>query len=574
MTIQPPDAGLPLGFAQRLPVWRAAGGPLFWSAANVTVALLYFASGAVVSGFFAAYGLFPAPIWLPAAVAVVAAMIGELRLFPGIFLGSFLTNALLFAPPLYVSVVISLTNALGPVTGAALLRCWRPEGGLFTSFIGVVRFLCCTTLLSPMISATGGALALSLGQPRGLGELYSIWTAWWLCDGGGTLFLAPALLLWLGLEDVEIADPARGKAPVIDGSAAVWGAIALFSAALFLAPPINAGPLRQVLPFILVVPLSWVALRMSLRSAYTLISLVGIIAAAGTAAGLGPFQGSEAANPMQMVGTLVLVLAMDVLTTVALVNERQQAEQANRVKSMFLATTSHELRNPLNAIIGFSSMIDSEAVGPIGNAKYVDYGRSIRGAGEHLLGLINGLLDLSKIEAGQFALSEEVVDIPGVIDEASDLVRTQMDLKKLALSVDIGPEIDAIRADRRALRQILVNLLGNAVKFTPENGTIGISVHRTGDGGLVWRIRDSGVGIPPQELERVFAPFERGRHARASTIEGSGLGLAITRGLVALHGGSIRLESEVGRGTTAMLSFPATRAVGVPLARVLPEAAD
>lgn len=535
------------------------GGWLFWVAANLAATLLYFALGAVVNWFFAAYGLFPAPIWLPAAVAVVAAIAGGTRLFPGIFAGSFVTNAVLFAPPLYVTTIISVTNALGPVAAAMALRRMRPAKGLFTSFAGVIRFLFCTMLLSPAVSATGGTIAMAIGHPFDWASSYSLWVGWWLCDSGGTLYLAPALLLWLGLEDSGTG-PAAGRRFDRE-SLLVWAATALFSAIVFLTPPLYANPLHQVLPFLLVVPLSWVALRVSLRSAYTLISLVAVIAAAGTVAGLGAFHGPEIANPLRMVGTLVVLLAMNVLTTVALVSELHQAQNANRVKSMFLATTSHELRNPLNAIIGFSSMIDSQAVGPIENAKYTDYARMIHTAGEHLLGLINGLLDLAKIEAGQFALSEEPIALAPAIEDVLRLVRVQATAQSVTLSADVAPGIDAVNADPTALRQILLNLVSNAVKFTPDGGRVDVIARRGLAGELVLRVHDSGVGIPADQLERVFVPFERLHQAVAPAVEGTGLGLSITRGLVALHGGTIRLESEMGRGTTAIVTLPAGRLI-------------
>ncbi len=477
-----------------------AGGWLFWSAVNIVVALAYFAMGALVNWFFSSYGLFPAPIWLPAAIAVAAAIAGEFRVFPGIFAGSLLTNAVLFAPPLYVTLIISLTNALGPVVGALVLRRIRPARGVFTSFAGVVRFLFCTTLVSPAISAAGGTLAISIGQPLVLWKIHQIFIGWWLCDGGGTLYLAPVLLLWLGLENADTT-PA-GRRPLDRPGLLVWIAVALFSGLLFLTPAMPQNSLRQVVPFLLVVPLSWVALRVSLRSAYTLILLVAVAAATGTVAGLGAFNDLAIVNPLQMVGTLVVLLAMDVLTIIALVCELHQAQNENNVKSMFLATTSHELRSPLNAIIGFSSLIDSQAFGPIENGQYTDFARDIRTAAGHLLELINDLLDLSKIEAGRFALTETPVIVGEVVGDIRSMFRTQTDSKSIAFAVSVDPGIGTISADRRALRQILTNLVSNAVKFTPERGRVELTVERDDYGDIAFEVRDSGVGIPPDGIER------------------------------------------------------------------------
>jgi two-component system cell cycle sensor histidine kinase PleC len=522
----------------------------------------------VVSQFFAAYGLFPAPIWLPTGIAVVAAMLGQLRMLPGIFLGSFLTNAVLFAPPLHVTTIISVGNALGPVVGALVMSRLRPARGLFTSFYGVVAFVFCTTFLSPAIIAAFGTLALAIGEPFDATRYYSIWVTWWLADAGGSLYLAPALILWLGLEREAVAPAPEAVSRLDRHNLAVWGWIAVVSLALFLTPSLRGTYVRAAFPFLLVVPLSWIALRMSLRSAYTLVTLVAIVATAGTVAGFGPFQNPSLANPLQLVGTLIVLLAMNVLTIVALVNERHEAETANRVKSMFLANTSHELRAPLNAIIGFSSMIDNPAVGPIPQQQYGNYARLIQSSGEHLLALINDLLEMSKIEAGRFDLREEPVGLLRTIAEAVDLMTIQARAKSITLEI-LDPEPDAdgigggvtIKADSRALRQILLNLLSNAIKFTQEGGRVTISLTRGAGGEVVIRVSDTGIGIPADALERVFRPFERAHRHAAKAIEGTGLGLSIARGLVMLHGGTIKLESIVGLGTVATVALPADRVV-------------
>lgn len=535
---------------------------LRWPAANIVAAAAYFGLGWLVSTFFAAYGLFPAPIWLPTAVAMVAAIAGGWRLFPGIFIGSFAANAVLFAPPVHITAIISFTNALGPVVAAAALSWRRPANGLFTTFAGAVWFLCCTTLLSPAISATGGAIAMAIGAPFAWQQLYSTWVGWWLCDASGTLYLAPALLLWLGLE--KGADAAEaGPRPAFDRQyLLIWAAIAVSSIVLFLSPPLRGSHIRQAFPFLLVVPLAWVALRMSLRWAYTLVSLVAVTAAAGTVAGVGPFQDPSLANPLQVVGLLVVVLAMNVLTIEALFSELNQAQRENRVKSMFLANTSHELRTPLNAILGFAAMIDGQATGPLAQERCGEYARIIHTAGEHLLAVINGLLDLSKIEAGQFVLDEQEHTVAELVEEARALVLGQAEKKSIAIGTAVTPETLILRADLKAMRQVLINLLTNAVKFTPAEGRVAVTA-ALGDGGaLVLRVSDTGIGIPASTLHRLFVPFER-LH-RASGIEGSGLGLCITRGLVGLHGGTIAVESREGEGTTFIITLPAERVIAAP----------
>ena len=543
------------------PTRIAQAGLPAWIGLNLVAVLGYFAFGSVVNAFFSAYGLFPAPIWLPTSVALIAAMIGGLRVLPGIFLGSFLTNEILFAPPLAITTTISITNALGPVLGALVMMRLRPSRGLFTSFPGIIVFIVCTTFLSPAISATGGAVAMALGHAFNPSAFYSTWVNWWLTDSGGTLYLAPAVILWLGLE----REPEFGLDAHRPGfqrrDLAVWAWIAIICLVLFLTPPLRGTYIRSALPFLLVVPLSWIALRMSLRSAYTLVSLVAIVATAGTVAGYGPFQNHALANPLQLVGTLVVLLATNVLTIVALVSERHEAEKANRAKSLFLAHTTHELRTPLNAIIGFSSMINNQAIGPLSEPRYADYARLIHSSGEHLLALINGLLEMAKIEAGRLDLNEERVALATLIEPAVALIRIQADRKSIALRLDLPPEDIILDVDPRAWQQILLNLLSNGVKYTPANGTVGIVAELIPNGALRLRVWDDGIGIPAEALERVFAPFERA-HARSKPqIEGTGLGLSITRGLVMLHGGTIAIDSVVDGGTTVTITLPARRVV-------------
>jgi len=400
-----------------------------------------------------------------------------------------------------------VTNALGPVIGALVLRRVRPARGLFTSFVGVIAFIICTTFLSPAISAAGGTLAMAHGHPIDVMELYSRWVNWWLTDSGGTLYLAPAVILWMGLEDEQAYSGTERRHLFGRRDLMVWAWVAVVSIVLFLTPPLRGSYIRSAFPFLLVVPLSWIALRMSLRYAYSLVTLVSIAATAGTVAGFGPFHDHGLANPLQLVGVLVVLLAMNVLTIVALVSERADAQNANKVKSMFLANTSHELRTPLNAIIGFSSLIGNLAPRGVTAEKLIEYSSTITASGEHLLALINDLLDMSKIEAGRFELDEQTVSLRDIIGQLTDLVRFQAEQKSIRLVS--GREVaDAIvSADPRALRQVLLNLISNAVKFTEPGGRVSIGFQSAAGGALSVLIADTGVGIAPEARERVFQPF-------------------------------------------------------------------
>jgi signal transduction histidine kinase len=560
LALTPASVRGPTGSTGWAPAFFRAHGLWGWVAANAAASAAYFALGLVVSRFFAAYGLFPSPIWLPASIGIVAAMVGQFRMLPGIFAGSFLANDVLFAPPLHITAIISAANALGPVIAVALLRRFRFANRLFTSAAGASAFLICATLVNPAITATGGTFALGIGQPIDLAKSYAIWVNWWLSDSGGTLYLAPALILWLGLE--PDSDGGSGMRQALGRrDFAIWALVAIGGLVLFLTPPFKAGDVRPAFAFLLVVPLSWIALRMSLRYAYALVSLVAIVATAGTVAGVGPFQIEGLANRLEPVGTLVVLLAMNVLTIVALVSERDEAQNARKVKAMFLAKTSHELRTPLNAIIGFSSLIDQQALGPLPNKAYSDYARLIQSSGEHLLALINDLLEMSKIEAGRIDLRDERIDVSAAVDGATALVEGQARAKSIALDVSLASEDIVIEADAKALRQILLNLLSNAVKFTPDGGRVGIAAGLDADGALVMRVTDTGIGIAADDLKRLFTPFERAHSDAFDRIEGTGLGLAITKGLVLLHGGTIALDSTVGKGTAVTVTLPSSRVV-------------
>ena len=237
---------------------------------------------------------------------------------------------------------------------------------------------------------------------------------------------------------------------------------------------------------------------------------------------------------------------------------KEEAEVANRVKSEFLANMSHELRTPLNAIIGFAEIIMSEVLGPVGNEKYRDYAKDINDSGQHLLEIINDILDLSKIETGQAALCEEEIDVPDAVRACLKLIRE----RATTAGVDLIPDFESgtypvLRADRRMLKQILVNLLSNAVKFTPRGGRVTVSAHCDPVAGYTLTFADSGIGIAPDDIPKALARFEQVDARLDRRFEGTGLGLPLSKAFVELHGGSLDLESEVGVGTTVTIRFPA-----------------
>jgi len=237
---------------------------------------------------------------------------------------------------------------------------------------------------------------------------------------------------------------------------------------------------------------------------------------------------------------------------------RKEAEAANSAKSHLLANVSHELRTPLNAILGFSEILAGEMLGPLGE-RYRDYAKDIHDSGLHLLSIIDDLLDLSKIEAGRLNLSEDIVDVVELFDTVSRFVRERASSAGLTMSIDLPADMPALKADRRAMRQVLLNLLSNSLKFTPAGGHIALEAIREPCGGIGFRVRDNGIGIAAGDIHRAMEPFGLINSSLSRRHTGTGLGLPITRALVELHRGRFELTSEPGVGTTATVYLPADR---------------
>ena len=248
--------------------------------------------------------------------------------------------------------------------------------------------------------------------------------------------------------------------------------------------------------------------------------------------------------------------------------EKIRAEGASQAKSEFLANMSHELRTPLNAINGFSEIMSSEMYGPLGDTRYRDYCRDILSSGQHLLALINDILDMSKIEAGKLTLRFEPLCLEEIAEDALRLVRNRAEAAGLNLILDFT-DLPDVEADHRAVKQVLLNLLSNAIKFTPRGGRVTVRGERRED-QLGERVRisvqDTGIGISPQDLERLARPFEQVESQHSKTTQGTGLGLALTKSLVEMHGGLLDLKSAPGQGTVASFALPVRQSAPVAMA--------
>ena len=237
---------------------------------------------------------------------------------------------------------------------------------------------------------------------------------------------------------------------------------------------------------------------------------------------------------------------------------RRGAETANIAKSRFLAQMSHELRTPLNAILGFSEVMKNEVFGAIAPA-YKDYSADIHSSGVHLLGLINEIIDLSRVEAGRYELNEEATDIVAVSQDCHHLLKIRAKNRGITIHELFEPDMPKVWADERAVRQIFLNLLSNAIKFTPQSGDIWLKAGWTASGGQYISVRDNGPGIPEDEISIVLDSFGQGSNAIKSAEQGAGLGLPIAKSLIDLHGGTFTLKSKLREGTEVIITFPPER---------------
>jgi two-component system cell cycle sensor histidine kinase PleC len=240
---------------------------------------------------------------------------------------------------------------------------------------------------------------------------------------------------------------------------------------------------------------------------------------------------------------------------------RQRAEAANISKSRFLAQMSHELRTPLNAILGFSEVMKTEVFGEHAVPAYKEYSADIHNSGVHLLGLINEILDLSRIEAGRYELNEESISLVSIVEDCHHLLKLRAANRGITIHEVFEPDLPRLWADERAIRQICLNLLSNAIKFTPQGGEIWLKVGWTASGGQYMSVKDTGPGIPEEEIPIVLASFGQGSNSIKSAEQGAGLGLPIAKSLVDLHGGSFVLKSKLRIGTEVVVTFPPERVV-------------
>jgi cell cycle sensor histidine kinase DivJ len=241
-----------------------------------------------------------------------------------------------------------------------------------------------------------------------------------------------------------------------------------------------------------------------------------------------------------------------------LTRARDEAESASRAKTQFLANMSHELRTPLNAVIGFSEILNRELFGALGEQRYRDYARMIHESGEHLLHVVNDILDMSKIEAGKLKLVKEPFDVGSLIASCTEVMRHAAEAKHLSLITEVAPGMPELIADKRACKQMLLNVISNAIKFTDAGGSVRVAA-REENGMVELIVADTGIGIAEQDLPKLGNPFVQADNAYNRSHDGAGLGLSVVKGLARLHGGRLEIASKLGHGTTTTILLPPGR---------------
>jgi signal transduction histidine kinase len=558
------SAGLVLLEIARL---QNAGGELAQdpetSRRSALAAVAQIAALAAVYAVFARIGLlldpvggFATVVWAPTGIAIAAALLLGYRAAAGIWIGAFIAN-LAAGAPTTAAAVIALGNTLEAVVAVLVLSRVRSFDRSLPRTNDVLLLLVVGAILAPAVSATIGMAALLGTNVVAPAELTEGWRAWWVGDSIGALLITPTILFWR-------AQGWRSLTPRWREAAALLAALVIVASLVF-ATRSSAERTAFLQAYLIFPVLLWAAMRFEQRGATTAVLLTSVFAVVGTAQGQGPFVVGELRDSLFALQTFMGIVAMSVLLLSAAIAERAHAAHtatrllaatgvADRAKSDFLAAMSHELRTPLNAIGGYAQMLMLEIHGAL-TAQQREAVQRIETNQRHLAGLVADVLSFTRTESGRLTMQLEDVDVASMLESLPAYVGPDADRKGIQLCVaPVYPGL-IMRADPERVRQILLNLLVNAIKFSDANGAVAVSADRAGMAVRI-AVADQGIGIPADQLHRVFEPFFQVERGHASRYPGVGLGLTIARQLALAMHGDVVLESEQGKGTTVTLVVP------------------
>lgn len=497
-------------------------------------------------------------VWPPAGIALAAALLFGYRVWPGIFLGAFLANVTT-AGSVATSLGIAAGNTLEALVGAWLVQRFANGRHAFDRPQDVFKYVLLAAFFSTTLSATFGVTSLTLGGFASLDQYGLVWLTWWLGDMVSILIVAPLIFLWAE----------RG---LTSFTGRRFFELLLVLALVFVVGQIVFGgwfPFRTKnypLEYLTVPLLLWAAFRLGRRGTVTAAFVMSGVAAVGTLRGFGPFFTGDPNESLLLLQAFMGTMTVMALSLSAIISEERQAEEAlkertmeaqeaSRLKSQLLSNVSHELRTPLNSIIGFAHLLLGETYGPLQENQKMPLERVLRNSDE-LLNLINNLLDFSKIESGKLALELQPVEMVPLLEDVLEGLKPLVEKKSLAIHLNLSERIPTIESDPNRIKQVFSNLLSNAIKFT-EEGEIRIMLKdRPERGGVEIAVHDTGIGIPAEELPKIFEAFHQVDGTLTREFGGTGLGLAIVKELVDLLKGEIQATSERGKGSTFTLYLP------------------